>query len=155
MRLPCFTRFQGRLLPERLRFRGGEVVAALLRQAQEIEASIERLNCERAEPATVHAEGLSGKEAVAIRTFAVEIRERLVHATVADQRRLDESRRRRGTIILDPEGARLGRYHTFRIECDGAVRRLHCLYRNLYRVMLCSSRLPHGAAFSIVPVAAD
>jgi DNA invertase Pin-like site-specific DNA recombinase/DNA transposition AAA+ family ATPase len=109
----------------------GEVFAALMRQAQDIEALIDRFNRERADLGAVRADGLSGEEADAIEAFAAEVREGLVHATPADQRRLYQLLRVRGTVYLDPEGVRLGRYHTFRIEWDGAVRLLHSLNRNL------------------------
>jgi site-specific DNA recombinase len=107
---------------------------AIRRRMDESEALIARLGRERAELAAVGTEGLSEEEVDAIQTFAAQVREGLADFTPADWRRLYEMLRIRGTVYLDPDGVRLGRYHAFRIEWDGALRLLHSLNRNLYRV---------------------
>jgi hypothetical protein len=107
---------------------------AIRRRIGESEALMARLDRERVDLAAVRTEGLSGEEADAIQSFAAQVREGLADFTPADWRRLYEVLRIRGTVYLDPKGVRLGRYHAFRIEWDGAIRLLHDLNRNLYRV---------------------
>jgi site-specific DNA recombinase len=104
---------------------------AIRKRIDESETLIARLDRERAELAAVRTEGLSGEEADAIQTFAAHVREGLADFTPADWRRLYEVLRIRGTLYLDPEDVRLGRYHAFRIEWDGAIRLLQSLNRNL------------------------
>jgi len=99
----------------------GEVFAALLRQAREIEALIERLTSELAELAAVQVHGLSVEEATEIEAFAEQMRIGLEHATNADRRRLYELLQVRGKVVLDPDGVRLGRKYTFRIEWQASI----------------------------------
>jgi uncharacterized coiled-coil protein SlyX len=99
----------------------GEAFAALMRQAKDIEPLIDRLKQEKAELAAVRSVGLSDSEALEIETFAEQIREGLAYATPADRRRLYELLQLRGKVYVDPDGVRLGRKHSFRIEWQAAI----------------------------------
>lgn len=99
----------------------GEVLAAMVRRAKEIEPLIERLLKDRAELAAVPSEGLSAGDALEIEAFAEQMRAGLEHATTADLRRLYELLQVRGSVYLDPEGVRLGRKYIYRIEWQASL----------------------------------
>jgi hypothetical protein len=99
----------------------GEVLAALVRRAKDIEPLIARLTKDREELATVPSDGLSAKDAIEIEEFAEQTRAGLAHATPAELRHLYELLQLRGTVYLDPDGVRLGRKYAFRIEWQASI----------------------------------
>jgi site-specific DNA recombinase len=103
----------------------GEAFAALMRQSKDIEALLDRFTKEKAELAALHADGLSSDDALEIEAFAEQIREGLAYATPADRRRLYELLQLRGKVYLDPDGVRLGRKHSFRIEWQAPIQLRH------------------------------
>ncbi len=64
---------------------------------------------------------LSADEASAIESLAAEVRDGLTLATPAERRQLFELLRVQGTVHRDPDGVRLGRKWTFRIDWEGAI----------------------------------
>ena len=99
----------------------GEVFNALMRQAKEIEAVLERLQRERIDLMAVRAEGLSEVEVQSIQRFAAEIVTGLERATTSERRRIFEMLQIRGTVHNDPHGVKLTRRTRFRIEWQAAI----------------------------------
>ena len=103
----------------------GEFLDAIMRRAKDVEATIAKLNAERGRMASNPGPGLSDKEAEAIRQFAESARAGLELATPAEKRQLLESLRLRGRVHADPNGVRLGRRNSFRIEWEAKIPLLH------------------------------
>ncbi len=103
----------------------GEAFAAILRQMKDIEPLIERLNQERVDLSALRSDGLSEADAIEIATFAEQIRMGLEYATMDERRRLYELLQIRGKVFEDPEGVRLGRKHSFRIEWQAPIQLRH------------------------------
>lgn len=99
----------------------GEIYAALLRQAKDIETLLGRLTSERDEIAATQTDGLSSQDALTIREFAADIRSGLENATLAERHQIYELLRVRGTVYQDPNGIKIGRKHSFRIEWQAAI----------------------------------
>jgi hypothetical protein len=127
----------------------GEFLDALTRQAKEIEPLIERLVQERAELAAIRTDGLSDDDALEIEVFAKQIGEGLSYATPADRRLLYELLQLRGKVYFDPDGVRLGRKHSFRIEWQASIELRHNSSRLRKHVLLLSSGRGHQS-FAIV-----
>ena len=104
----------------------GEVFAALMRQAKEIEGLIARFAAERADLAALQSNGLGPDDVQAIEAFAEEIRAGLDLATLADRRRLCDLLQIAGAAYADPDGTdpesvALGRRHRYRLEWRCAI----------------------------------
>lgn len=133
---------------------GPEAKEAIRRRMGETEGLIARLDLERGELRAVRSEGLSADEASAIEQFAAEARDGLALATPAERRQLYELLRVRGTAHRDPDGVRLGRKWTFRIDWEAAIQLSDTNRRAPKHIMLFSSRAD-DSAFSIQALAAD
>jgi len=101
--------------------RGGELEALWKRQAKETDETLQRLKTERTALEAMRAEGLSAEDAESLEAFAAEVREGFESFTPADVRHVFELLQLRGTVRLDPNGVKLGRAHTYRIDWEARV----------------------------------